>query len=119
MMTKPLNKEDREYLEKTVNCYLEPLLIEMLETTPPDSLSFMRKWLNVRGEGIKNEKHDQELQYQDFRQHKSKREVEPPMPKVMEAKNPHEESASPKKPRKEQDYGGSFHINPAVTDFDT
>ena len=115
-ISKPLNKEDKQYLDHAVNCYLEPLLIEMLETAPADSLAFMRKWLNVRGEGIKNSLQQEELQYKDFK-NKSKRDVEPPMPRVMEAKNPHEESASPKKPRQEREYSGNFHITPAVTDF--
>lgn len=115
-VSKPLNKEDKQYLVDAVNCYMEPMLIEMLESTPADSLAFMRKWLNVHGEGIKNSKQQEELQYKDFK-NKNKRDVEPPMPRVMEAKNPHEESASPKKPRQQGEYGGSFHITPAVTDF--
>jgi hypothetical protein len=95
-MTNLINKSETEYLEAKVNCYLEPMLIEMLEQTPSDSLGFMKKWLSVRGEGIKDEMLSQEVGYQES-QFRKGRDIELPMPAMMEAINHHEESASPKK----------------------
>lgn len=44
-----MNKEDREYLQERMNMYLEPMLIDFLNTRPSDVLEFMINWLKSKG----------------------------------------------------------------------
>ena len=106
-MAAPINQDEKNYLEEKVNSYLEPMLIEILEELPGDSLGFMKKWQNVRGEGIKDEMINQELEYQQYQLGKKGDGYQPPLPALIEARNHHEESASPRKP-----YGGDLNETP-------
>ena len=112
-MANPINKDETEYLEANVNCYLEPMLIEILEEMPSDSLGFMKKWLSVHGEGIKDEMINQEVNYQEHQLKKGRPTIDPPMPTLMEARNHHEESASPKKEYNEisANYQGNLGVS--------
>ena len=46
-------QEIRKYLDQEVDCYLKPLLLDLMKQQPGNVYEFMSEWINNRGEEIK------------------------------------------------------------------